>query len=308
MIRRSEAGSSLLGPRTTALVALAVVLTLSSTVVHASWTAAGSATTTASNGTIGVTTGGSIPTALNTTYSASSLTRTGPVTITNTGTTPLEVRQLAVSTATGSSRVPAASVSLAVWLTSGAVCGTSVPTSTLASGTLASGALTLTTAPTVAVGAARTLCLGTTLTGGFGAHVGKTVESTVTVVAGVPGSSQWVATDASARTFTQQVPLTAPVISCLNNGASYGFTLSWSSVQGASYVARWRTGTTGTWSAPVAVTSPQSFTNWSGGVEIGDGVRQIRIDTIHDGATVEGSPIAVRYESIFFFFTTPRCG
>jgi hypothetical protein len=296
-------------PRTTLAITLAVMLTLSSTVSFAAWTATGQASTSAANGTVGITSNASIGSALGFTYAATNLTKIGAITLTNTGTVPLEIRNVVIAAQSAATNVPPSQVGISIWAPSSSACGTLVPGTVLASGTLASASLTLSSAQTVATTTPRTLCVATTLNGGIQTLAGKTVEALLTFHAGVAGNSTWVASDPSNRTFTQQVPVTAPVVSCRSNsGSTYGFELSWSGTTGTSYVARWRTSATGDWTAGTPVTSPETFTNFSGGTEIGNGVRQIRIDAVQGGATFEGTPIPVRYESILFFFTTPRCG
>lgn len=296
-------------PRTTVAIALAVMLTLSSTVSYAAWTATGDTSTTAANGTVGISSNASIGPALGFTYSPANLTKIGAIPLTNTGTVPLEVRNVAIAAETEPTNVPPSQVGIAIWSPSSSACGTSVPLTLLASGTLGSGSLTLNAPLPLATTAPQTLCVATTLNGDIQAHAGKTVAASLTFQAGVAGNSTWMASDTSNRSFVQDVPFTATVVSCTSNkGDDYGFSLSWADTAGASYFAKWRTSVTGSWTTGVPVTSPEMFTNFTGGIHIGNDVKQIRIDTLFGGTLIEGAPIAVKYDRVLFFFTTPRCG
>jgi len=304
----SKAFQSHMMPRTFAAVLLSVMLVMSSTIAHAAWTANAQASTTATNGKVGITSNGTVGSSLAHAYTPTSLTRIGAITLTNTGSVPLEIRRVAIAAQAAPTNVPPSQVGIVVWAPASSACGVSVPGTVLASGTLELASLPLSASQLLSVTVPRTLCVATTLNGGTQSQAGKTVSASLTFNAGVASSLTWTASDVSNTAFLQQVPLNAPVVSCVNN-SGYGFTLDWEGPSGATYVAQWRSGTTGAWSSAVPATSPQVFTNFSEGIDIGNSVRQIRINTMQGGSTLfTGTPISVRYDRVLIIFTTPRCG
>lgn len=197
--RRSD-----LGIRAAVVLAITIILVGASTTTgYALWNAATSKTASVSAGTIDLTTAGQ--TALTVNYKAASgpiaavTTDTAPITISDTGTTPLTYT-LAV---TGMNSTFGGQVALRLWrATTAAPCTAAATVPAAATtGTLAAPPAMPAAAATAAAGESFDLCVRTTYTGTPANSIGATGTATVAVTGRV--GTNWSTTDSG--TFTQGV-------------------------------------------------------------------------------------------------------
>ncbi|MBF0671099.1 MAG: hypothetical protein IR160_00765 [Salinibacterium sp.] len=286
-----------------------VMLTLTSTVTHAAWTAGSSTISSASTSSLGSLTVNGTDLLGGQSLSASAPGKLAPLTVSTQGSAPLALTSLQIVSSGDASMMQ--SVALKLWKQSGGSCAT-VPGTTINTTLAATAPVDVSgLAVTVLAGTPATLCAQTQLTSPS-AHSGKAITSALVFSAKVPGSTSWVANSA-AVSFTQRVAIGAPTVTCTDNGGFFGspgFNLTWSMVDGATYRAEWRRSTTSGWTTTPAagsIASGQSFTSQSGDIEIGDGVRQIRVVAQLDGVTVVSNTVTLTDKWYAIIGTTPRC-
>lgn len=232
--------------RAAATVALTTFLALGSSVSHASWTAVDDTQpATVTTGTMAMSSAGLAGLAI--TYSATDQVVINPVTVSNTGSVPLELGSIGV-TADASSDTLRANVTLVTWVKPAEGCLAPAPAGTL----LSSSSIPLPGSVSVPAGGTAELCAATKLTGAVEGLASASMSLTLTVNAS--GGGTW-ATQAS-ETLTQSVAgasLPAPT----------GLTCTPKAFSGFSFVVI-------TWTAPTGSPSPVAGYNiYIDGFELG---------------------------------------
>jgi hypothetical protein len=247
-------------PQAAVALCLVVMLTLTSAVSFAAWNATVTKNATASAGTVGISSSGFA--ALAHGYSASSVVKVAPVTVSNTGTVPLTLSSVAI----GATGPLAPNLSLALWKAPSAGCQASVPTGSFTT-TLSAASTAIPASFAFAVPATGlSLCAATTLTGSAASLAAQTVTPTITLTGSV--GSHWAAADAStARSFTQTVQGVQPPtgLGCADGDGYPGWIFTFDSVLI-------------TWTAPAGAVSYKVYVATA------------------DGATLVGTTTSTRFE------------